>query len=96
MDRSWVSDVPDFDAEGFVAAVERLGLLLAAVRLADGSVRFNRWRTPDAVIHAQRIEALWAAEIGENPDRVRELAAHIMRRSPKRSPPTVTRTSIRT
>jgi hypothetical protein len=51
--------MPDFDAEGFVAAVERLRLLLTAVPLADGSVRLNRWRTPDAVIHAQRIEALW-------------------------------------
>jgi hypothetical protein len=55
--------VPDFDAEGFVAAVEQLGLLLTAVRLADGTVRLNRWRTPDAVIHAQRIEALWAADL---------------------------------
>jgi hypothetical protein len=88
--------MPDFDAEGFVAAVERLGLLLTAVRFSDGNVRLYRWRMPDAVIHAQRIEALWAAQIGENPDRVRELAAHIKRRSPKLSPPTVSRTSTRT
>jgi hypothetical protein len=79
----------DFDPEGFAAAVERLGLRLTAVRLADGSVRLNRWRTADAVINARRIEALWAAQIGENLDRVRELAAYIMRRS---SPPTATRT----
>ena len=76
----------DFDAEGFVAAVERLGLLLTAVRFPDGNVRLYRWRMPDAVIHAQRIEALWAAQIGENSDRVQELAAHIFRRNPKRSP----------
>jgi hypothetical protein len=88
--------VPDFDPEGFVAAVERLGLLLTAVRLADGTVRLNRWRTADAIINAHRIEALWAAQIGENPDRVREVAAYIMRRSPKLSPPTVSRTSTRT
>jgi hypothetical protein len=88
--------MPDFDAEGFAAAVERLGLLLTAVRFLDGNVRLYRWRMPDAVIHAQRIEALWAAQIGENSDRVRELAAHILRRNPKRPPPTVTRNSIRT
>jgi hypothetical protein len=81
--------MPDFDPEGFVAAVERLGLLLTAVRLADGNIRLNRWRTADAVINAHRIEALWAAQIGEDPDRVRELAAYIMRRN---SPPTAPRT----
>jgi hypothetical protein len=80
--------MPDFDPEGFVAAIERLGLVLTAVPLADGSVRLNRWRTADAVINAHRIEALWAAQIGENPDRVRELAAYVLRRSTKRSPPT--------
>jgi CspA family cold shock protein len=93
--RSWGSDITDFDAEAFVAAVERLGLLLTAVRLADGNIRLNRWRTADAVINAHRIEALWAAQIGEDPDRVRKLAAYIMRRSPKRSPPTATPTSRR-
>jgi hypothetical protein len=77
--------MPDFDAEGFVAAVERLGLLLTAVRFPDGNVRLYRWRTPDAVIHAHRIEALWAAQIGENPGRVRELSAYVIKRS---SPPT--------
>jgi hypothetical protein len=86
----------DFDAEGFVAAVERLGLLLTAVRFADGNVRLYRWRMPDAIIHAPKIEALWAAQIGENSDRVREVAAHILRRTPKRPPRTVTRTSIQT
>jgi hypothetical protein len=88
--------MPDFDAEGFVAAVERLGLLLTAVRFPDGNVRLYRWRMPDAVIHAQRIEALWAAHVGESSDRAREVAAHILRRNPKRPPRTVIRTSIRT
>src|SRR5580704_29264 len=80
--------MPDFDAEGFVAAVERLGLLLTAVRFSDGNVRLYRWRLPDAVIHAQRIEALWAAWIGENPDRLQQLASHILSRTSPRSPPT--------
>ena len=81
--------MPDFDPEEFATAVERLGLLLTAVPLADGSVRLNRWRTADAIIIAHRIEALWAAQIGEDPDRARELAAYIMRRS---SAPTAPRT----
>jgi hypothetical protein len=74
----------DFDAEGFVAAVERLGLLLTAVRFPDGNVRLYRWRMPDAVIHAQRIEALWAAWIGENPDRLQQLESLILSRTSAR------------
>jgi hypothetical protein len=76
--------MPDFDAEGFVAAVERLGLLLTAVRFSDGNVRLYRWRMPDAVIHAQRIEALWAAWIGENPDRLQQLESLILSRTSAR------------
>ena len=79
--------MPDFDAQGFVAAVERLGLLLTAVRFSDGNVRLYRWRLPDAVIHAQRIEALWALRIGENQDRVQQLAAHVMQRDAERPAP---------
>jgi hypothetical protein len=37
--------MPDFDAEGFVAAVEQLGLLLTAVRFPDGNVRLARIST---------------------------------------------------
>jgi hypothetical protein len=76
--------MPDFDAEGFVAAVERLGLLLTAVRFPDGNVRLYRWQMPDAVIHAQRIEALWAAWIGENPDRLQQLESLILSRTSAR------------
>jgi hypothetical protein len=87
--------MPDFDAEGFVAAVERLGLRLTAVRFPDGNVRLYRWRMPDAVINAHRIEALWAARIGENQDRVQQLGAHVMQHVAERSPPSVPGTRVR-
>jgi hypothetical protein len=35
--------------EAFTSDVERLGLRLSATRLADGKIRLNRWRMPDAV-----------------------------------------------
>jgi uncharacterized protein involved in outer membrane biogenesis len=87
MYRSWDSDMPDFDVQGFVADVERLGLMLRALPLADGSIRLNLWRMPNAIIHAQRIEALWALRIGENQDRVQQLAAHVMQRDAERPAP---------
>ena len=79
--------MPDFDVQGFVADVERLGLMLRALPLADGSIRLNQWRMPNAIIHAQRIEALWALRIGENQDRVQQLAAHVMQRDAERPAP---------
>ena len=38
-----------FDVELFVAQMDRMGVKLTVVPLADGSVRVNRWRTMSAV-----------------------------------------------
>jgi hypothetical protein len=50
-------NMPQLAVEAFVANIERLGVRLSATRLADGRMRLNRWRTPDAVINAQQIGA---------------------------------------
>jgi hypothetical protein len=71
------TQMSDFDVEGFVANMERMGLKMTAVRLADGKYRVNRWRMPDAVEHIQQIEELWASQIGANPARMDQLAAHL-------------------
>jgi hypothetical protein len=68
-----------FSIEAFISDVERLGLRLSATRLADGKIRLNRWRMPDAVINAQRIEDLWAVQIGESRERLEELARHVLK-----------------
>jgi hypothetical protein len=66
----------DFDVEAFVAKFESLGVKLTAVPLADGRVRINRWRMPNAV-DALQIEHLWAAQIGTNQARIDLLATHL-------------------
>ena len=38
----------EFDIETFVAKMDRMGLKLTAVPLADGKYRLNRWRTMQA------------------------------------------------
>jgi hypothetical protein len=58
--------MPRLDIEAFVSAIEGLGLRLSATPLADGKVRLNRWRMPDAVLNTQKIEDLWAARIGDD------------------------------
>jgi hypothetical protein len=64
----------------FVSDVERLGLRLSATPLADGKVRLNRWRMPDAVLNAQKIDDLWAVQIGDDQARMEELTIHVVRR----------------
>jgi hypothetical protein len=43
----------EFDVEGFVAKMDRMGLKLTAVPLADGRFRLNRWRTMQASEHTR-------------------------------------------
>jgi hypothetical protein len=73
--------MPQLSIEAFVSDVERLGLRLNATRLADGKIRLNRWRMPDAVTNTQQIEDLWAVQIGDSPERIEELARHVLKRT---------------
>jgi hypothetical protein len=57
--------------------MERMGLKMTAVRLADGKYRVNRWRLPLAGEHTQQIEELWASQVGDNQVRMDQLAAHL-------------------
>jgi hypothetical protein len=36
---------------------------------------------PDAILNAQKIEDLWAVQIGDDQARIEELTIHVMRRS---------------
>lgn len=69
--------MPEFDVKAFVANLERMGVKLTAVPLADGKMRINRWRMLHAVDHAKQIDILWASQIGENQARIDLLAAHL-------------------
>jgi hypothetical protein len=69
--------MPEFDIGAFVATLERMGLRLTAVPLADGRLRVNRWRMPDAAENAKQIQDLWSAQIGDDQGRMDLLAAHL-------------------
>ena len=73
----------EFDVEAFVARLDRMGMKLTAVPLADGKLRINRWRMMHSVEHAQQIEYLWASQIGDNQARIDLLAAHLSRAVPR-------------
>jgi hypothetical protein len=75
----------EFDIDAFITELERLGVKLTTIRLPDGTYRVNRWRMPDAIMHAEQIERLWATHIGDSKSRMMLLATHLARRLPNRS-----------
>jgi hypothetical protein len=67
----------DFDVEAFVTKLDRMGMKLTAVPLANGKLRVNRWCMLSAAEHAQQIEELWTTQIGNDRERIDLLAAHL-------------------
>ena len=75
----------ELEVEALVAELDRLGIRLTALQLADGEFKIYRWRMRGAHEHAQEIETLWTSQIGEDQSRIDLLAAHIMRAEKTRS-----------
>ena len=69
--------MPDFDVEAFIAKLDRMGVKLTAIPLADGKLRVNRWHMLSASEHALAIEDLWTTQIGNDRERIDLLAAHL-------------------
>ena len=69
----------EFDPQAFIAELERMGMKLTALQLADGKFKVYRWRMQGAREHAPQIEALWNSQVGENQARIDLLAEHIIR-----------------
>jgi hypothetical protein len=67
----------DFDVEAFITKLDRMGMKLTAVALADGKLRVNRWCMLNAAEHAQQIRDLWTTQIGNDRERIDVLAAHL-------------------
>jgi len=74
--------MPDFDVEAFVAKLDRWGMKLTSVPLADGKLRVNRWRMLNASEHTQQIQDLWATHIGDSQERIDALASHLATAAP--------------
>jgi hypothetical protein len=70
-----------FDVESFVAEMDRMGVKLTALPLADGTVRVNRWRTMQAVEHGHKIDHFWGSQVGHDQARMETLAAHLIKRA---------------
>ena len=67
----------DFDVEAFITKLDRMGMKLTAVPLADGKLRVNRWCMLNAAEHAEQIQDLWTTQIGNDRERIDVLAAHL-------------------
>ncbi len=69
--------MPDFDVEAFIVKLDRMGVKLTAIPLADGKLRVNRWCMLHATEHAQQIQDLWTTQIGNDRERIDLLAEHL-------------------
>jgi hypothetical protein len=67
----------DFDVEAFITKLDRMGMKLTTVPLADGKLRVNRWCMLNAAEHAEQIQDLWTTQIGNDRERIDVLAAHL-------------------
>ena len=74
--------MPDFDVEAFITSLDRMGMKLTAVPLADGKLRVNRWCMLNAAEHSQQIQDLWTTQIGNDRERIDVLAAHLAKAAP--------------
>ena len=79
------SEKPDFDVEAFIDKLDRMGMRLTAIPLADGKLRVSRWCMMKANKHAQQIQDLWARQIGDDQERIDVLAAHLAKTAPTAS-----------
>ena len=68
-----------FDPAAFTRQLNELGLDLTATRLADNSVRLNRWCTLSYWDNEPTVVDLWARTIEQNPDNHRRLAEFVIR-----------------
>ena len=75
--------MPDFDVETFITKLDRMGMKLTAVPLADGKLRVNRWCMLNAAEHAHEIEDLWTTHIGNDRERIDVLAMHLAKAAPR-------------
>jgi hypothetical protein len=71
--------MPAFDVKAFISELERMGMKLTALQLADGTFKVYRWRMRGGREHANQIDALWDSQVGEDQARIDLLAAHIIR-----------------
>jgi hypothetical protein len=76
-------EMQDFDVETFITKLDRMGMKLTAVPLADGKLRVNRWCMLNAAAHAHEIEDLWTTQIGNDRERIDVLAAHLAKAAPR-------------
>lgn len=86
--------MPDFDVEAFIAELDRMGVKLTAIPLADGKLRVNRWCMLSATEHARQIEDLWTTQIGNDRERIDLLAAHLAKNAPRSAADPISSTQL--
>ena len=67
----------EFKIDEFVDRLGKLGLMLSATRLADGSIRLNQWRAMHYYENEGQIKMIWSNYVSGNDARMRDIALFV-------------------
>lgn len=67
----------DFSIKDFLDRLSTLGLMLSASRLADGSIRLNRWRGMNFYENEAEINNVWMSNMAGQDTRMQDVARYL-------------------
>jgi len=67
----------EFRIKDFLDRLRKLGLMLSATRVADGSIRLSQWRWLSFYDNEAEIKNVWDANLDGNEMRVQDVARYL-------------------
>jgi hypothetical protein len=67
----------EFQIKDFLDRLSKLGLLLSATRMADGSIRLSQWRWLSFYENEAEIKDVWNANLAGHDTRVQDVARYL-------------------
>jgi hypothetical protein len=67
----------EFRIKDFLDRLRKLGLMLSATRMADGSIRLSQWRWLSFYDNEAEIKNVWDANLDGDETRVQDVARYL-------------------
>jgi hypothetical protein len=67
----------EFRIKDFLDRLRKLGLMLSATRMADGSIRLSQWRWLSFYDNEAEIKNVWNANLDGDETRVQDVARYL-------------------
>ena len=69
--------IVEFRIKDFLDRLRKLGLMLSATRMADGSIRLSQWRWLSFYDNEAEIKNVWDANLDGDETRVQDVARYL-------------------